>query len=99
MLPLCQDLLIYRYPVPVHYSVSAIRTDWNIFAEIECRPPCVREFGPFLAHDVIPQTIMRLLWIYGLSIGKAGEYGRLSPWDSLCYLACPLTSQMTWTHH
>ena len=42
---------------------------------------------------------MRFLWIYGLHIRETAEYGGLSAWDRLCYLSCPLASQMTGTHH
>ncbi len=98
MLSLCESLLLYRYAVPVHYFDSAIRANRHILANIECRPPCVRKLRAFLAHDVIPQTIMSFLWIYGLNVSKTGEYGRLSTWDSLCYLACPLARQMAGAH-
>src|SRR5271157_1031714 len=98
MLPLCESLLIHRYSVPVHYSCSTIRADRNVLAEIECGPPCVRELRAFLAHDVIPKAMMRLLWVYGLNISQTGEYGRLSIRDSLRYLSCPLARQMTGTH-
>src|SRR5271157_3435944 len=99
VLPFCQGFQIHRYSVPVHYSFPAVRADRNILAQIESRPPCVRELRASLAHDVIAQAVMMFLWIYGLHISKTRENGRLSAGDGLCYLSCPLARQMARTHH
>src|SRR5271157_2017781 len=99
MFSLCQSVLIHSYPVPVHNSVSAVWTHRNIPAQIECRPPCIRELRAFLAHDVIPQTVMGLSWIYGLNIRETLQYGRLSAWDRLRYFSRPLASKMAGAHH